>query len=191
MSISYITGIPASNHNPSSDQPNMLINTNSIAQYVAVDHVPFNTATSGQHEQVTFNANNVPSVPTSPPVLFTNIQDGAGNTLPGSIPELFFYSGSAAVSQNQYVSQANGSVVLMGGIIMKWGIYNLPGTGFNQPVIFPVAFPNNCFSVVAIANAGTNGVTVASCTSLSTTGFTAIKTSSSTSLNINYIAIGN
>ncbi|HAM53730.1 MAG TPA: hypothetical protein DCP92_24690 [Nitrospiraceae bacterium] len=59
MSISYNTGIPAGPHNPSADQPLMLVNTNAINQYVAVDHVAFNvsgSAVSGQHKQVTFNA---------------------------------------------------------------------------------------------------------------------------------------
>src|SRR5271156_6702184 len=100
MGIGYNLNIPAANHAPATDQPNMETNNNNIATYVAVDHVPFNTGGSGQHEQVTFNANNIPSVPTSPPVLFTNVQDGAGNNLPNSIPELFYYSGSAAQGKN-------------------------------------------------------------------------------------------
>lgn len=191
MTISYNNNIPAANNNPSSDQPLMQQNTNAVDTILQTDHVSFNTAGGGRHNQVTFNSNNPPGSPVSPPVLFTNNQDGAGNALPGSVSELFFYSGDAASSQNQFVSQANGSVIVMGGIIIKWGTANLPGTGFNQPVTFPVAFPNNCFSVVAIANAASNTVTVASCTSLATNGFTAIKTSSGTAIDINYIAIGN
>jgi hypothetical protein len=188
----YSLGIPAASHTPASDQPNMLNNNDSIFDYVNVDHIPFKTSGSGWHKQVTFGSNNVPGFPLLSSVLFTNNQDGAGNTLPGSVNGAFYYSGTAAQSQNQYVSTSNGSVVLFGGIIMKWGTATLPGTGFSQPVVFPVAFPNNCFTAIAIAtNTGSNAVTVNVDTSFAPTGFSAIKSSQSSVLQITYIAIGN
>ncbi len=136
MTIAYNLGIPNAPNNPSTDQPNMKTNNDNIATFVAVDHVGFNTAGSGQHNQVTFHANNVPSVPTSPPILFTDTVAG--------LPQLKFFSGDAAHSSNQYVVSANGSTFLLGGIIMKWGQVTAID---NTTISFPVAFPNNCFNV--------------------------------------------
>ena len=187
MTISYNLNIPAAANNPSTDQPNMLTNTNNIGTYVAVDHVGFNTAGSGQHNQVTFNSNNSPGAGTiTPPVLFTNNQDGAGNALPNSLAELFFFTGAAANAKNQYVSTANGSVLLMGGIIMKWGT----GATTGSAVSFPVAFPNNAFAMVAIGSSSlyTGGFVV---TALSASSFTLTRTSGSGATGYYYIAIGN
>lgn len=177
MSIAYNTGIPASANNPSVDQPNMLTNTNNIATYVAVDHVPFNTSGSGQHEQVTFNSNNVPGGTVSPPVLFTN----AAPTL----PQLFFYSGTAAQGANQYVAAASGSTFLLGGIILKWGNSATIGS-----VSFPVAFPNNCYAVVITGTSTlyTGGFVVSA---VSASAFTVARTSGSGATGYYYIAIGN
>lgn len=191
MTFPINVNIPAANNDPADDQQPMQVNFSNINSYLQVDHTNPAAIGAGAHKQVTFFSNNEPSAPTSPPVLFSNILDGAGNALPGAVPGLFFYSGATVAGKNQNVCLANGSVVLLGGIIMKWGTATLLGTGFNQPVGFPVAFPNACFSVIAISSAVSNSVTVASATSFTTGGFVAIKTSSSTVLPINYIAIGN
>ena len=63
MSFTYTQNLPAAGNNPSNDQPNMLTNTNSIANIIAVDHVGFNTATAGQHEQCTFPGVVTPATP--------------------------------------------------------------------------------------------------------------------------------
>lgn len=192
MGIPYNTGIPAASHNPSVDQPNMLVNTNSIAQYVAVDHVPFNTSGSGEHEQVTFAANNVPTV-TTPPVLFTNSQDGHGNNLPGMLAQLFFYSGAAAGGQNQYeISGTSGSVLLPMGIIIKWvqqaGVATTGGTTNTFASAGLADFPNNLFTVV-VTNTNTSTLHSIGISGWAKTGFTA--KSDSSSVGFGYIAIGN
>lgn len=144
--MTYTPGIPVPTNDPSVDAPVMQQNSIAINNWVQVDHVGFNNASSGQHKQVTFQSNNVPSIPTTPPVLFTNIQDGAGNNLPGGIAELFFYSGSALQGQGNYVSQIQGSVMLFGGIILKWGNLSVPNGG-SAPFTFPGGqFPNACFA---------------------------------------------
>ena len=190
----FNSGIPASNNDPSVDQPDMLNNNASTLGLIGTDHVTFNTqgpigppnGSGGQHLQVSFNGSNAPTVPTIVPTLFVNTQDGAGNALPGGIQELFFYSGSAAQGKNQYVSTANGSVVLTGGIIMKWGAPGLIGS----PLAFPVAFPNNCFSVqVTSTNPSyTGSFTV---TAVSASSFTVTRTSGSGNTGYYYIAMGN
>lgn len=188
------TTIPAANNDPADDQPLMQANFANINSYVQVDHINPAATGAGQHKQVTFNSNNVPTPPTSPPILFTNIQDGAGNALPGSpaVPELFFYSGpSAGVSQNQYVSTQNGSVLLMGGIIMKWGVYTVPLPGGTQVVPFPVSFPNNCFSVV-VGRVNTNSLAGTPLSNFIPASFTiTVGMSNISTQTISYIAIGN
>lgn len=179
MTIAYNLGIPNAPNNPSTDQPNMKTNNDNIATYVAVDHVGFNTAGSGQHNQVTFHANNVAAVPTSPPVLFTN-NDAF------SLPQLFFYSGDAAHGSSQYVANANGSTFLFGGIVLKWGNAGTIGSTLS----FPVAFPNQCFAVQVIGTSTlyTGGFVV---TAIGQTGFTVQRTSGVGSTGYYYIAIGN
>jgi len=55
MSFTYIRDIPFASHNPSTDQPNMQTNTNSIDNLLQIDHVSFNDVTnSGKHLHVTF-----------------------------------------------------------------------------------------------------------------------------------------
>lgn len=194
MSITYNLGIPASSHNPSVDQPNMMSNNDAVATLVAVDHVGFNSTGpigppnggSGQHLQVTFNGNNVPAVPTLVPVLFTN-NDAF------SLPQLFYYTGDAAHGSTQYVASANGSTFLLGGIILKWG--HVTATD-NTTIGFPVAFPNNCYNVQITVDAATVLPTVV------TVSGTPIKTAftprvkdtngaTTSPVSIFYLAIGN
>lgn len=92
MTIPYNPNVPAANDPPTNDQPAMLQNAGSIPAIIAVDHVGFNTAGSGQHNQVTFNTTNPPG---SPPVglqsiLYTN----AGVAKPASA-QLFWQNQDA------------------------------------------------------------------------------------------------
>lgn len=160
--VAYTRDIPLDSDNPSTDQPNMKQNTNGIDDILAVDHVSFNLANGGQHLQVTFQGNNLPSTPTSPPVLFVNNQDGSGNALPGSLSELFYYSGSAAASKDQYFLGANGgSSLLMMGMIIKWGLVTAAdNVTINFATASGAAFPNNCFGINVTAYANTTPSTI-------------------------------
>lgn len=188
MSITYNLNIPFSTHNPSADQPLMEANTNATAAIVGVDHVGFNVTgpgqVSGQHNQVTFNANNVPTPPTAPPVLFTNTV--------GSYPQLFFYSGNTT---NQYVNGTNGSTYLLGGIILKWGTFTCDTTKAQENVTMSPSFPGNCLAVVVSINStsmppsNTTNFTVQA-NSFMPGQFTLTKSSASRTLSINYVAIG-
>ena len=187
MGIPYDPTKPASNDKPANDQAPMQSNFASIKTLIDVDHVDFANGQYGQHNQVTFATNNVPSVPTSPPILFTDLPTNHSGT--PNYAELFFYSGSAGQGANQYVlTGSNGSVLLMGGIILKWGTL---GAGVNNTTynVFSPAFPNNCFGVQvtiniasSLQNVGING--------FSATGFT-FRTSASGGVPITYFAIGN
>lgn len=182
MTFSFNTNIPAAPNDPSVDQPDMLTNNQSTNLLLAVDHISFNTAGGGQHKQVTFNGNNVPTPPVTPPVLFTNTVAG--------LPQLFFYSGDATHSSSQYVNNAQGSTFVLGGMIMKWGFFG--PISDNQVINFPVAFPNNCYTVVATpVKSGAFGNLVFTIrTTPTVTGFQ-VRTNGVVLDAISYIAIGN
>lgn len=188
MGIPYTPSIPATNDDPADDQPLMQQNFASINTLINVDHVGFADASYGEHNQVTFATTNVPTIPTSPPVLFTNIQDGNGNNLPGApaLEQLFFYSGTNLKGSTQYASVATGSVLLFGGIVMKWGMGALIGAQTN----FVNSFPNSCF-VVLITGTSTLYTGGFVSTAVGPTGFTAQRTSGSGNTGFYYIAIGN
>jgi hypothetical protein len=72
MTFTYNNSVPASANNPSVDQPNMLINTQSVNSILGVDHVSFNAVDGGTHQQVTFSSENTPVAQTDPSsVLYT------------------------------------------------------------------------------------------------------------------------
>lgn len=179
--FSYNNGIPAANNNPSSDQPGMLINCQSIQNLIGVDHITFQANNGGQHKQITFNVDSgagypyVPIVPTSPPVLFTQTVN--------ALPELFYYSGDAAHSSDQYVAAETGSTFLFGGIILKWGVFNAATSP--QTINYASNFPNNGFNAVLTPR------------SSSLTGYSVQSTSASSFIFVGtpgvygYFAIGN
>lgn len=154
MGIPYDPTKPAANDKPANDQAPMQQNFASIKTLIDVDHVDFSNGGYGKHQQVTFNVNNVPTPPVSPPVLFTNTVAG--------LPQLFYYSGSAAKSSTQYyissagtgIGQVESSTFLLGGLVIKTGVVQITNTtggpgGIPKPVNFVVAFPNACLTVTA------------------------------------------
>ncbi len=190
----FDTSVPAANDDPSSDQPDMLTNNQSTSSIIGTDHITFNLNNGGQHKAITFNqdASYAPvGFPVSPPQLFTAISTGG-------IPELVYYSGTAAQSANQYTAGSSGSTFLFAGFIIKWGVATL-GAGLSNTVTFAslglANFPNNCYNVTA--NVHTSTVTPDTTTlTVQTRNFTPAqfqvdKSSSSKITTINFIAIGN
>lgn len=145
--FTYSRDIPAGNLTPAQNRPSMTINTNSADSIWDEDHYGFNDNNGGLHQQVTFPLIHVP--PTAPftPTVFTKND-------PYTIPQLFYYTGTEAQSSLQYIlgssSGAQGSVMLLGGIILKWGQKSFSGTSGN--VSFSgeglQSFPHNLFNVM-------------------------------------------
>ena len=189
----FDASVPAANDNPSSDQPDMLVNNQSTTGILGEDHVTFNLNNGGQHKAVTWNqdASYVPvAFPVSPPKSFTNTVDGAGNALPGGVPQQFYYSGSAVQSQNQYRSISSGSTILPGGIIMKWG--SVPGVNNNLTISFVTPFPNNIFSLQVSGGTTSSPQPTINFeqSTLSVNSFVA-KITGTQPINVYYVAIGN
>jgi hypothetical protein len=145
--MTYNPAIPRSIDNLSVSQGQMLNNFGELNTQFGADHNGFEVGGmngTGLHDQVTFGTNNVPTLPATPPVLFTNTTAATG-----SLAQLFYYSGDAAHSSTQNVTAANGSVTLLGGIIMKWGTFTVVNSGgFETSVTMVGTFPNTVYSLV-------------------------------------------
>lgn len=199
--MSYTPNIPVSGQSLGVTKNPINSNFQVLNTTIAVDHVMMNNAGAGQHKQVTFNTVTDPGAGTiTPPILFTNNKDGAGNTLPGSLAELFFYTGDTTKSRNQYVTANgtnSGSTMALGGIIIKWGRQaNADNTAITFSAVTGSQFPNNCFSVVASpVGTTTSGATQVVVGSISPTAFTPrILDKTGTPIagqTISWIAIGN
>lgn len=195
MSYPINPNIPNANNDPADDQPVMQQNFANINSYLQVDHTnPAQNPGAGDHKQVTFFSPNPPTSPVSPPVLFTSTTDGFGTNLPGSPinPELFFWSGSAPSAQNQCKvgPGTSGSMMLFGGIIMKWGA--LTGIVDGATITFASAFPNNVFAIVVGGGIpGSPQPTINfNQASITNSNFVA-KITGIQPINYHYIAIGN
>lgn len=179
MAIDYFLNIPAPANAPRQDVSLMQTNTNSINTLVAVDHYTFSDSSYGTHKQISFGANNSPGVSPVLPTLFTNNDSF-------SSPQLFYYN---STNSTYYTNGASGSCVLMGGMILKWGVIGI--TGSSQSVTFSVPFPHNLYGVTVSALTSTpsnNGLV--SVENLSVNGFTAYRVNSG-ALTVYYFAIGN
>jgi hypothetical protein len=97
MNFNYTTGIPATNNNPSDDQPDMDINTNSAAAIWEIDHFGFVNAMGGWHKvirmpQIVGNTDPAPVIsPTPAGQIYTR-------TVNGDL-QLFYESSGGVVNQ--------------------------------------------------------------------------------------------
>jgi hypothetical protein len=106
MSFTYNSSIPATNNNPSDDQPVMQQNYAAISNFVNVDHVSFNNANCGKHLQVTFNSKNTPAAQTDPQsVLYT------ANGIASSVSQLKYANQSATFPLSTLRAYANFTVL--------------------------------------------------------------------------------
>jgi hypothetical protein len=115
--FSYNNAIPATNNNPSTDQPGMLTNAISIDSILAIDHVGFNATNGGTHNQSTYN-----NLIAKPAILAT--QGAVYTKSVGGTSQLFFENSAAVETQLTGGPQslaATGYTTLPGGIKIKWG----------------------------------------------------------------------
>lgn len=147
MTFSYNNSVPATNNNPSVDQPDMLTNTQSINSLVAVDHVSFNTASGGTHLQTTFSSKNTPLAQTDPQsVLYT--ASGTAST----VADLRFVNQNATFLPNAVRAW---SLASAGGIVSSQS-FNVTTVVRNSTGLYTVNLPANVLS-------GTNYGVIISC----------------------------
>jgi len=194
----YITNIPASSNNPSADQPNMQINTNSIDDIIEVDHFSFNDNLGGYHKQVNLvNSVANPGTPAS-----------VGSVLFSKSNDWYFQNASLGLNAIQMTNAAyfpiqainGGRTFLPGGMIMQWGFVVAGGTFSNfdtGSVVFPVAFPTIVINVLTTPGYGgaqptsTSGMVVSIKNPVPNSGFTwAVNTGSSAYNTFYWQALG-
>lgn len=176
MTFTYNTNIPFATNNPSTDQPNMQTNTNSISGLIGIDHFGFNAqynsiANSGGFHKVvhmtpfsTISGPNNPNPPNNnPPLVPTPIgligQLFSVQMNNGIAPDeaLFFLTGGGVLNQLTVPgltpsANTNGYTYLAGGLIIQWGRVSMSfssgsTTGTVTFATANIAFPNNCFVV--------------------------------------------
>jgi len=197
--FSYDPNLPNPDDDPADDVDQMKVNSTSISSLIDIDHIGFNVAGGGWHDQVTFPSNNVPTLPTTNGILFSNTQSPVPGTFNGN--QVYYYPSGAAAAQSsaQYNSTStSGSTMLFGGIILKWGTGTHVGSSGGDTISFQGAFPNACFLVVAVSNdtsSATSADTYIYPRSWTTTGFNLLSTRritlASENSSYSYIAIGN
>ena len=137
--FSYNRDIPESGNDPSVDQPDLKINTNSIDDLINVDHVSFGLPNGGLHRQVTLLNKTSALDPTGQLAAFTH----QGNTWPAWTNSL----GTTLMLGSNTLALPTGYVSLPGGLLLQWGTTGNIASG--TPVLFPIAFPTAVFDVIA------------------------------------------
>lgn len=90
----YNLSIPAGPNNPSSDQPLMQTNTNSIANILKVDHFGLGVDNGGWHQQSTYPVQTVPPATTVGQIAFYSKADSNGSS------QIFYIRDNSGI-QNQ------------------------------------------------------------------------------------------
>jgi hypothetical protein len=153
MTIGYTIGIPATNNNPSTDQPNMQVNNDNNFAIWGVDHCTFNVdlpEQSGQHHHVTF------PITQSDPVLDINATQLYPKVFGSSTQLLETYT-AGRMSNNQQINGYLPFVKAMAKFIPVLGPY--PKT---------LSVPANTLNVniASIVQSGVGTVTVTFITAL-------------------------
>lgn len=169
----YTPHTPDENAPPSQSPIFFQENFTSIQNLIAEDHFSFKDNLGGAHKQSTY----IDTADAS-----KNVQ--LYGQIAATFCELFMERNGGTPIQlstkaGDPVATASGQTFLPGGLIMKWG-----SNSGASPVVFPIAFPNNCFNVQLTANSNGSQFNV---TSISKTSFTF----SSLSNFCYWIAIGN
>lgn len=192
--LDYFLNLPATNDNPSVDQPNMATNTNSVNTLIAVDHNTFGVSPYGYHTVIHL-VPNIGGTPTNPPLVAGFGQLFSKNVTVGSTTDtqLFFETGLGGISQLTGGNASANGYQWIGSVLIQWG--SITGTPIapNQAVTFPLAFPSAVFSItLGPASNSSNDKTMSIKTgTVSTTGFQVQTSNSSSFQTIYWMAIGN
>ena len=141
----YSGGIPLSTNNPSADQPNMKVNTDSIASILSVDMVGFNVSGGGYHNKITYVDQGA-----SPPSGVAGTDILYARTI-SSVIELLLQrpTGSAIQMTRGTPSSANpGYTFLPGGMIMQWSLLTIGGGG-SVVFTFPFTSMSSIYTIQA------------------------------------------
>lgn len=217
MNLTYNIDIPATPNNPSNDQPKMKINTNSISNWVKVDHFGFGDNNGGYHtiiHQTSGNRirNGNGKTFTNFPAAILNVNQfftatyQADATNAANDTQLFSMTQGGGTNQMTGSQPATDGYVWLGGVMMQWGSVNFTGgPGFAQqsgnvvfkdrdgPKLCP-PFPNNIFVVILTLHSTSGNTSNSQSLSyfdIDRTHFRWNYTGSSAYDRFNWVAIGN
>jgi hypothetical protein len=209
VNLTYTTGIPATNNDPSVDQPNMQTNTDSINAWVQIDHHGFGDTIGGYHsiihqDTTTPLARTINRTTGAAPIGFPAAIAGINQifaalvtTPSGTDTQLFSLTGNNGLSQLTGNFATTEGYFWVSGILVQWG--TVTGLAYTTPAAITfsarancINFPNSCFTVVCTLIDGTTTTDNTIYIRVkSNTQFTWGKTSSSGSYTgFNWIAIG-
>ena len=187
--FAYTQGIPATNDNPSDDQPNMLINNDNNFLIWNVDHIGFSQANGGIHNVIHFN-NQLADPPNSAfGQLYTK-------TFVGN--DLFYKAGGTNVISrltNLSLNASPGLIIFPGGLTIQWGkntSTNVAGPP-NLAAVFTPAFSTAVFTVQLLVVEPTNSRRIWHLSAVNTGAFTAyIQDTNGTNVanDVYWLAIG-
>lgn len=178
MTFNYFPNVPNAPNDPADDQPEMQVNTLSIQNLIAVDHVGFNAIVNsipnsgGFHKVVHFITQNA-----DPAAILTIGQVYTKSvTFNGNTDECLFYeSGGGRITQlttvDNVLSATEGYAFLAGGILMQWGRVS----GVTTSITYSVPFSANAYSIqltVRGSQASSSARSLATVATSSTVGFT-------------------
>ncbi len=194
--MSFTPNIPASGQTLGNSRLQVLNNFASlrttISNVTQPNHVDVNNSGAGKHTFVQMPV----QIPGAANLPLANEGGLITETVSGK-SELFYVRDAI----NTYYQMTgpttispNGTTMILGGIIIKWGNFGFGAGVGSEPVAFPTAFPNNFYSLSLLPNTTTpiNGVgSISFGGTGSNSGFTAYRTNTTGIVTYFYIAIGN
>lgn len=156
--FTYTRSIPAASHNPSVDQPDMQINTNSTDDLIAVDHFSFNDNDGGLHKKVSLVAKTAP-FPTPAGASCVLYGGTAGNLIFSNVA-LAGTGVQMTVGSRPPVLAAIGRTFLPGGLSLIWGSGTTVAGTLTQAYPDPLAVVYTASAVVVGAPPTTSFVSV-------------------------------
>ena len=201
--------IPASNNNPSQDQPDMLANNVAALGIMNVDHIGYNQTNGGLHRQSQYM-----ELAAIPAGLQANFETVYAKVVSGQ-GELFFTRGNTAANgefqltagpnvntrfgnNTNYIAPATtlgGWTFLPGGLVMQYGFIKSVNTPGQTPISYPIAFPSGlaAFTVqvtAVVTNSSSDQTASVYQSNGTSTGFIAATSSTGNVTGFNWIAIG-
>lgn len=153
----YTLDIPDANNNPSVDQPNLKINTNSIKNLINVDHISLGLDNGGIHRQVRMRNQGAPGLGDGQGALYCDNVNSDGNAWPIWQNSLGQYQIISQPASFPIAPFTNGVIPMAGKMIMQFGVFatTTNGSGNANTVGLNVSFPNYVFNVQAIPQLST------------------------------------
>lgn len=183
VNYTFNDSIPASNNNPSDDQPLMLTNNQNLPALLSVDHVSFNENNGGTHKQITFIGKNTPAAQTDP----SSVQYTGSGTA-STVADLFFVNQNGTFKVNPLRSFGVFQTVNVNGAVSLVQSQNVTSvTSSTNGRVYTIAIPVNIITgtnVMILLNLANDGTKTWSFTANTLT--VSIDNSSTGSVNLSF-----